>query len=556
MASARHEHHYFRGRVVYQIYPRSFQDSNGDGIGDLAGIISRLDYLNDGHPAAATSLGVNMIWLSPFYPSPMADFGYDVSDYCNVDPIFGTLADFKLLVKESHRRGIKLMIDFVPDHSSNQHPWFLESRKSRKNPRRHWYYWRDPAPGGGPPNNWLSVFGGSAWELDPTTGQYYLHSFLKEQPDLNWENSGMRAAMLEAIRFWLKLGVDGIRVDAVDWMAKDLKFRDNPVNPNYRAGIGDPYHRFLHRYSQNGPQLYHYLRAMAEVVRESPYGFMVTETYPERRDIVQEYRKIYRNYLASVSAPFNFELLHLPWSAAAFKQFIDRYQASLEHDYVPIYVLGNHDTARLASRIGPAAARTAATMLLTLPGAAFIYYGEELGLQNVAIPPERVQDPFEKRVPDLGLGRDPERTPMPWTGSIHAGFSTAQPWLPLGPGYRTHNVASQLSDPASSLHLYQKLIHLRNTSPILQYGVYRPLDTHHCDVFGYVREHNGFELAIVLNFSGRTAAITTDLGPGLLMYSSQLAREGVLINLARTTIPPYEGYVVALERRDQAGNQS
>ena len=541
------QHPYFRGRVVYQIYPRSFQDSNGDGVGDIPGIIERLNYLNDGHPAEATSLGVNMIWLSPFYPSPMADFGYDISDYCNVHPLFGTLDDFRRLVKESHRRGLKLMIDFVPNHSSHQHPWFLESRSSRRNPRRDWYYWREPAPGGGPPNNWLSVFGGSAWELDPSTGQYYLHSFLKEQPDLNWEHPELRAAMLDAIRFWLKLGVDGIRVDAVDWMAKDLKFRDNPPNPRYRPGHDDPFHKYLRRHSQNAAHLYKYLRAMAEVVKASPNGFMVTETYPDRDDIVAEYRKIFENYDATVSAPFNFELIKLPWEAQAYKQFIDRYQAMLKPNYLPIYVLGNHDQPRLATRIGPAAARGAALLQLTLPGAAFIYYGEELGLRNVTIPPARVQDPFEKRVPGLGLGRDPERTPMPWSGVAHAGFSAAEPWLPLGPDYPMHNVHSELADQHSSLHLYQKLIHLRNISPILQYGSYHPLETHHPEVFGFVREYRGFKYAVVLNFSGQPAAITTALGPGLLLYSAQSQRESGLVDLGSVTLPPHEGYVVAIE---------
>jgi alpha-glucosidase len=297
--SGRPPHPYLKGKVVYQIYPRSFYDANGDGIGDIQGIIQKLDYLNDGTPA---SLGINMIWLSPFYPSPMADFGYDVADYCDVDPIFGTLDDFRELVKAAHRHRIKLMIDFVPNHSSSQHPWFLESRSDLAAPRRDWYIWRDPAPGGGPPNNWLSVFGGSAWEFDDLTGQYYMHSFLKEQPDLNWENPALRAAMKRAMRFWLDLGVDGIRVDAVDWMAKDTLFRDNPRNEKFVAGSDDPYHEYHRLYSQNAPQLFNYLREMAAVVKAYPSGFMVTETYPDRGDIVSEYLRLYENYLSEVSA--------------------------------------------------------------------------------------------------------------------------------------------------------------------------------------------------------------------------------------------------------------
>ncbi len=539
---------YFRGRVVYQIYPRSFQDSNGDGVGDIPGIIERLDYLCDGRPASASSLGIGMIWLSPFYPSPMADFGYDIADYCDVHPLFGTLDDFKRLVAESHRRGLKMMIDFVPNHSSDQHAWFKESRSSRNNPNRDWYIWRDANMDGGPPNNWLSVFGGSAWEYDLASGQYYLHSFLKEQPDLNWESPGLRAAMLDAIRFWLKLGVDGIRVDAVDWMAKDLKFRDNPPNPRYVKGRDDPYHAYERRYSQSGPHLYKYLRAMAEVVRDnSTDGFMVTENYPDRKNVITEYIKLYQNYLTSVSAPFNFEGMYLPWSAADYKGFIDAYEAALEPEHLPVYVLGNHDNPRLATRVGPKAARTAALMQLTLPGTAFVYYGDEIGMLDVNIPESRVQDPFEKRVPGLGLGRDPERTPMQWSSAPRAGFSRVEPWLPVPKAARSHNVEAQLRNPASTLQLYRKLIHLRNTSPILQYGRYRPLETHHPDVYGYLREYGGHELAIVLNFTSSDATIHTNLGPGLLLYSAQLYRESGLIDLSEATLPPNEGYVVALD---------
>lgn len=543
------QHQYVRGRVVYQIYPRSFQDSNGDGIGDLPGITSRLDYLNNGRRAQRTSLGVSMIWLSPFYPSPMADFGYDISDYCNVHPMFGTLEDFSTLVFEAHRRHIKVMIDFVPNHSSSQHPWFLEARTGRHSPTRDFYVWRDPAPNGGPPNNWLSVFGGSAWKFDDNTGQYYLHSFLDAQPDLNWENPELRRKMLDAIRFWLKIGVDGIRVDAVDWMAKDRQFRNNPPNPNFVAGRDDPYHQYLRRYNQNSPQLYDYLREIATVVKDKPDGFMVTETYPDRTDIFKSFKELYKNYVTSVSAPFNFEAIHLPWSATAYKQFIDKYQASLDADHLPVYVLGNHDNSRLASRIGPEAARTAALMQLTLPGTAFIYYGDELGMHDIDISADQVRDPFEQRVPGMGLGRDPERTPMQWSKDNHAGFSVAKPWLPVGSDYRLINVAEQLKDSASSLQLFRKLIHLRNTSPILQYGRYVPLDVHHRDVFAYVREHQGYEIAVVLNFSNRFVHVRTKLGTGLMLYSAQLYREGGLIDLTDVTLPPNEGYAVALDQR-------
>ncbi|GAC1369688.1 MAG: alpha-amylase family glycosyl hydrolase [Candidatus Saccharimonadales bacterium] len=533
------------GHVVYQIYPRSFMDSNGDGIGDLRGIISRLDYLNDG---TETSLGINMIWLSPFYPSPMADFGYDISDYCNVAAEFGTLDDFKELVREAHKRGIKLMIDLVPNHTSDHHAWFTESRTSRDNPKRDWYVWRDAGPDGSPPNNWLSVFGGSAWSWDETTGQYYLHSFLKEQPDLNWENPRVRDAVKDVMRFWLDMGVGGIRVDAVDWMAKDVKFRDNPPNPKYSPGVDDPYHQFNRTHSQDGPQLFGYVREMAEVVKAYPYGFMVTETYPDRRNVVSEYLRLYDNYLAEVAAPFNFEGILLPWRATAFKAFVDKFQAELsdKRHYVPIYVMGNHDNSRLATRIGPAAARTAAMLLLTLPGVTFIYYGDELGMTDRPIPPELVQDPFEKRVPGMGLGRDPERTPMQWNRSAHAGFSKAGTWLPVNDNYKQVNVASERLEPRSSLRLYQELIYLRNHSHTIMVGEYHSIILDNPLIFGYMREYEGRRILVLLNFTDQVQEFDTGFEKGKLMITTKLDRSGEAVKLNHVTLEPNEGWVVRL----------
>lgn len=542
----RKDHHtVMTGHVVYQIYPRSFMDANGDGIGDLQGIISKLDYLNDG---TDKSLGINMIWLSPFYPSPMKDFGYDISDYCAVAEEFGTLDDFRELVHEAHKRGIKLMIDLVPDHTSDQHDWFKESRSSKDNPKRDWYTWRDAKSDGSPPNNWLSVFGGSAWEWDEETQQYYLHSFLKEQPDLNWENPEVREAMADVIRFWLDMGVGGIRVDAVDWMAKDTELRDNPHNPDYAPDVDDPYHKYIRRYSQNAPQLYKYIREMAEVVKEYPYGFMVTETYPHRRNVVEEYLRVYDNYLAEVAAPFNFEGILLPWHAPAFKSFIDRFQAELsdKRHYVPIYVLGNHDNSRVATRIGPAAARTAAMMLLTLPGVVFIYYGEELGMLDRPIPPELVQDPFEKRVPGMGLGRDPQRTPMQWSKQDNAGFSKNTPWLPVHDNYKKLNVAAEQLEPRSSLRLYQELIYLRNHSLTITVGAYHSIETNNPHVFGYMREYEGRRILVLLNFSEYPQTIKTEFEVGILDITTRLDRSGQTVKLDRPILGPNEGWVVRL----------
>jgi alpha-glucosidase len=534
---------FLRGKVVYQIYPRSFYDSGADGIGDLGGITQKLDYLNDG---TSDSLGIDVIWLSPFYPSPMADFGYDVADYCDVEPIFGTLEDFKELVREAHARGIRLMIDFVPNHSSSEHPWFAESRSAKKSPKRDWYIWHDPRPDGSPPNNWLSVFGGSGWEFDEPTGQYYFHSFLKEQPDLNWRNPAVRAAMREGIRFWMELGVDAIRVDAVDWMGKDARLRDDPPNPNYQPGVDDPYHQLQHRYSMHDPILFEYLHGMAGVVKDYPKGFMVTETYPDRRNIVAEYIRLYDNYLAEVSAPFNFEGIKLPWHAPAFKTFVDSFQAALKPHHVPIYVLGNHDNSRLASRIGPRASRTAALMLLTLPGIPFIYYGEELGMTDAHIPPHRVHDPFEKRVPGLGLGRDPNRTPMQWSGRPRAAFSRGEPWLPIPPTYTVHNVSHLSQDSKSIFTLYRKLIQLRKSSPILQIGDYAPVESDNAYVFAYLRRHHGNELAVLLNFSDQPAKFTTALGPGALFYTTHGDAEALPVDLSEHRLRPHEGQIVAL----------
>jgi alpha-glucosidase len=534
---------FLRGKVVYQIYPRSFYDSNGDGIGDLPGITARLDYLNDGTP---DSLGINVIWLSPFYPSPMADFGYDISDYCDVNPIFGTLQDFRELVAEAHDRGISLMIDFVPNHSSDRHPWFLASRSSRHDPMRDWYIWRDPKPDGSPPNNWLSVFGGSGWEFDEPTGQYYYHSFLAAQPDLNWENPKVRSAMRDNVRFWMDLGVDAIRVDATDWMGKDPSFQDNPPNKHYQPGVDDPYHQFERRYNMHHPNLFMYLHGLAAVVKEYPKGFMVTETYPDRRNIVAEYIHLYDRYLSEVSAPFNFEGILLPWHAPAFKMFVDSFQAALKPHHVPIYVLGNHDNSRLATRIGPRAARTAALMLLTLPGIPFIYYGEELGMTDAQIPPNRVQDPFEKRVPGMGLGRDPERTPMQWSGRPHAGFSTGRPWLPVPPTYTVHNVNHLSHSSTSIFNLYRKLIQLRNDSPILQLGAYVPVETDNAYIFAFLRRHNGNELAVLLNFSNQPAEFRSGLGGGALFYSTHGDTEGLPLDLSHHKLRPHEGQIVAL----------
>jgi len=525
--------------VIYQIYPRSFFDSNGNGIGDLPGILQKLDYLK----GATHSLGIDAIWLSPFYPSPMADSGYDISDYCDVDPLFGTLDDLKLLLRESHERGLKIIIDLVPNHTSDEHPWFRESKSSKQNSKRSWYIWHDSKPDGSPPNNWLSTFGGSAWEYDENTEQYYLHSFLAKQPDLNWENPEVRQAMKDVMRFWLDVGVDGFRIDAVKWMSKDIALRDNPLNPEYISGeTSDPYHAFSQKYTQRGPKLFSYLKDMMTAFDDYADRFAVIEATPDRWDDISEYLEYYENINPILCAPFNFEGIYANWDALAFKKFIDDFQASLRPDYLPVYSFGNHDTSRLATRIGPDAARTAAMLLLTLPGMPQIYYGDEIGMTDTSIPSQKVQDTFEKNVPNNHLGRDPERTPLQWSAEERAGFTDGDPWLPIGKNYKTHNIAVEQQELDSCLNLYRQLIALRKEYPVLHSGEYSSFDcTEH--VFAFRRTDSNERFVIFLNFGDEETIITSKELHGHVLLSTYL--HPMMETLTGTfSLKPHEGIIV------------
>ena len=517
--------------VMYQVYPRSFQDTNGDGVGDLPGIAARLDHLR--------RLGVDAVWISPFYPSPMRDFGYDVTDHRGVDPLFGTLDDFDRLLQAAHARGLRVILDYIPNHTSDLHPWFVESRSSRRSPRRDWYVWRDPAPDGGPPNNWLSTFGGSAWTLDPPTGQYYLHTYLREQPDLNWRNPAVEAEMLEVMRFWLARGVDGLRVDAVQNVIKDDRFRDNPPNPAFRAG-DDPFRALLRVWSGDRPEVHDLIARMRHVIEE--FGgdrVLIGEIYnaPER---VMAY---YGPGGAGCHFPYNFQLLELPWRAREIDAAVRRYEAMLPPGAWPNWVLGNHDRPRVAGRVGPAQARVAAMLLLTLRGTPTIYYGDEIGMANVPVPPERVQDPFEKNVPGLGLGRDPERTPMQWSAAPNAGFATGTPWLPVGADYRETNVETQRCDPASMLALHQRLIALRRAEPALSVGSWEPVDADG-DVLAYGRQHEGSRFLVALNLGSSPASLAYD-GDGEVVLSTDVDRTTIPVR-GRIDLRGDEGVVVRL----------
>lgn len=489
------KHLWWQTGVIYQIYPLSFADSNGDGYGDLPGIIGKLDYLQ--------WLGVNAVWVSPIYPSPLADHGYDVSDHKAIHPVFGTMEDLDRLLHGCHQRGLKLILDFIPNHTSDQHPWFQESRSSRDNPRRDWYLWKDARPDGGPPNNWLSVFGGGAWERDDATGQYYLHSFLKEQPDLNWRNPDVQATMLDVMRFWLDKGVDGFRVDALWHVIKDAQYRDNPRDPDYVAGRMPPYDQLIPAYSGGQPELHEIVALLRRVAEEYQERVLIGEMYLPVEELMGYYG---REQDTGLHLPYNFSLILLPWQAVDIFAGVNRYEASLPEFAWPNWVLGNHDKPRVASRVGPAQARVAALLLLTLRGTPTIYNGDEIGMQDVAVPPEQTRDPAG-RIADSGkFGRDPERTPIQWTPAANAGFTTGQPWLPVAKDYERVNVERQREDQGSILAFYRRLLQLRRKEPALQAGTYTPAGQKK-GLFAFVRELDESAFLVAANMGPTRARL-------------------------------------------------
>jgi alpha-glucosidase len=499
--------------VIYQIYPRSFQDTDGDGVGDLRGIARRLDYLQ--------WLGVDAVWISPFYPSPMDDFGYDVTDHRAVDRVYGSLVDFDRIVAQAHERGIRVIVDYIPNHTSARHPWFTEARAARHNRRRDWYVWRDAAPDGGPPNNWLSAFGGSAWEWDAPTGQYYLHTFLREQPDLNWRNPAVEVEMMDVLRFWLERGADGVRVDAVQVVVKDDHFRDNPPNPDYREGVDDPYDALLREHSADRPEVHRLISRMREIVESYGDRVLIGEIYNTVDRLMAYYGEGGRG---GVHFPYNFQLIRLPWQARTIDAAIRRYEALLPDGAWPNWVLGNHDRHRIASRVGAAQARVAAMLLLTLRGTPTVYYGDEIGMHDVEIPPDRVQDPWEKNLPGRGLGRDPERTPMQWSAEPGAGFTTGEPWLPLADDFDVVNVAAQRTDPGGMLALHRALLALRRREPALSLGAWEPVDADG-DVLAYLRTHGDARFLVALNLGAGPASLSFD-GSGEVVLSTLPGEDG------------------------------
>lgn len=477
--------------IIYQIYPRSFQDSNGDGVGDLKGILKRLDHLQ--------WLGIEAIWLSPIFPSPMADFGYDVSDYTGIHSLFGNLEDFEELLHAVHARGMKLLLDLVPNHTSNEHPWFLESRSSRDNPKRNWYIWQDARPDGSVPNNWLSVFDGSAWEWDERTRQYYYHAFLKEQPDLNWRNPEVQEAMFNVMRFWLDKGVDGFRVDVLWFIFKDEQLRNNPPNPDYAQHM-PTYDQLLAVYSTDQPEVQYINHKMRSVMEEyQGHRVLIAEVYLPIKELMIYYGKDNKG----AHLPFNFLLLSLPWDAMQIAATIDQYEGALPPQSWPNWVLSNHDRPRIASRVGFQQAKVAAMLLLTLRGTPTIYYGDEIGMHDVAIPFDEIKDPQGLNMPDKNLSRDPARTPMQWDDSKNAGFTEGAPWLRLDKAYARMNVQGQKEDPHSMLNLYRRLIQLRQSEPSLLTGNYTPVYVD-SQLLAFTRRSEGNpSFLIILNLTHR-----------------------------------------------------
>jgi alpha-glucosidase len=523
--------------IIYQIYPRSFKDSNGDGIGDLPGITSKLDYLR--------WLGVDAIWLSPIYPSPMADFGYDITNYTDVHPLFGTLEDLDTLLHQAHQRDLKLILDFVPNHTSDEHPWFQQARESRTNEKRDWYIWRDPAPGGGPPNNWMSRFGGPAWQFDEPTGQYYLHMYDVKQPDLNWHNPQVRKTMFDVMRFWLDRGVDGFRVDALEVLLKDEQFRDNPVNPLWKPG-DPPNTRLLEHYVVDQPGMHDIMREMRALTESYSQRVLIGELYLP----LERLMPYYGEQLDEIHLPFNFQFVTMPtWEASTIRQAVEDYEAALPQGSWPNWVLGNHDRTRIATRVGPEQARLAQMLLLTLRGTPTLYYGDEIGMHDGDIPPERISDPMAKNMPESGLGRDPVRTPMQWDRSPNAGFCppATEPWLPLPTDYPQINVEIEREDPHSMLTLTRRLIKLRRSRSALSTGSYRPIEDVPDGCFVYLRQSSDQGYLIALNFANSEQSLSLPtLGKGHILLSTSLDRQEP-VDSGNFRLRAYEGCIIELE---------
>jgi alpha-glucosidase len=506
---------WWRHAVIYELYPRSFQDSNGDGVGDLKGITSRLDYLHD--------LGIDAIWITPMYPSPGIDYGYDISDYVSIDPLYGTMQDFDNLVTEAKKRDIRIIMDYVINHTSDQHKWFLESRSSRDNPKRDWYVWRDPAPGGPPipadssrdpnrpPNNWQSWFGHSAWKWDEKTRQYYYHYFYVEQPDLNWRNPEVHKAMDDVLDFWMKRGVAGFRIDAVSRLYEDPQMRDDPYLPGHNA-YGD--RNIQHKYTDDLPEVHDVLKEVRKVVDKYPGNpILVTEADEPN---VEALTKMYGN-ADEVQLPMDFQIADVnELSAPRFRKLFNEIENNFAHGQ-PEYFFSNHDQPRQWDRYGDGEhndqiAKLMAVLELTTRGTPQMYYGEELGMRTTD--PARVEDvhdPIGKLGWPKEKGRDGERTPMQWDSTPQAGFTTVKkPWLPIPPTSRKYNVETESKDPDSIFNTYKRLLSLRKTEPALRDGAQVSINNDDRNVFAFLRSTGEANIVVALNMSGKPQKIPLD----------------------------------------------
>lgn len=528
---------WWRDGVIYQIYPRSFADSNGDGIGDLPGIIRKLDYLQE--------LGVDAIWLSPIYPSPDVDFGYDVSDYTAINPLMGSMADFERLVAEAHQRKLRIILDMVLNHTSDQHPWFRAAASSQEDARHDWYLWGDPKPGRKPPNNWVSMMGGSGWEYVPAVDQFYFHMYYKQQPDLNWRNPQVQQALLEAMRFWLEKGVDGFRLDVFNLFFKRQDLADNPT----RFGVRD-FDRQLHLHDCDQPEMVPALAAIRRLLDAYPERYAVGELFePEAYDLLKrgKSRNVERT-LTYVSPQllhgvFNFDLLHATWSAGKMQQVIREGNEGLPNHTWPTVVLGNHDQVRMGTRYARGEnddrLKVAATLLLTLKGTPYLYYGDEIGMRDIPLRRDEIKDPAGRKYYPFYKGRDACRSPMQWTDEVNAGFTTGAPWLPVHPNHPSRNVAAQQADPDSLLNVYKRLLAIRREVVALRKGMLLPITYEPWILLAYLRQYEDQTVLVALNFSRRRTKLV--LGRELmqrgwdLLFSSKRAGitlQGNLLHLA------------------------
>ncbi|WP_105212908.1 alpha-glucosidase family protein [Pseudoalteromonas sp. T1lg22] len=526
---------WWKGAVIYQIYPRSFQDTNGDGIGDLRGIINRLDYIND--------LGVDAVWISPFFKSPMKDFGYDISDYRDIDPLFGDLADFDELIAEAHKRDIKIIIDQVLSHTSDQHPWFLASRESKDNDLSDWYVWADANEDGTQPNNWLSIFGGPAWQWEPRRGQYYLHNFLTEQPDLNFHNPDVRKAVLDNVEFWLEKGVDGFRLDAINFCYHDAQLRDNPAKPKEkRQGRGfsedNPYAFQYHYYNNTQPENLEFMRDIRALLDKYPGTVALGEISSE--DSLATMAE-YTSGGDKLHMGYSFELLTNDYSSAYIRTTVETLEARMLEGW-PCWAFSNHDVERVASRwspsgeVQPQQVKMLTALLASLRGSVCMYQGEELGLGEASVAFEDLQDPYGITFWPNFKGRDGCRTPMPWQDTEQGGFSSAKPWLPLSPAHLLNNVASQQQEQDSILKAYQEFMHWRRSQSVLLEGDIAFIDSDE-PILAFRRQHQGKTLLCYFNLAAQSAQIDLEAQP--VQQFNQLSHHSGTLEGNTLTLPGF-----------------